>query len=254
MNRNNQMNVCYRIVFVLRDGSRSPWTSLLTGDFGRQAQCAAAARAFGKWDTPSSSTADAGLPNGLPRRTPVYLNGVLSTQVPQNGMANVPLVAGFLGVVGLIGAVLMVMQVERLESWRPVTATVLSSRVDAIKGGRNGTTFRPVVTYIYDVGGRSYTSSAVSVITVSQGYQWANAIAARYTPGAQVTAYVSPRNPRAAYLIHELSLVPLIIMLMPLLVGALIYYNLRWSTRQVAAAATANVPVLPISDSIPRAA
>jgi hypothetical protein len=69
-----------------------------------------------------------------------------------------------------------------------------------------------------------------------------------------VTAYVSPRNPRAAYLIHELSFVPLIIMLMPLLVGALIYYNLRWSTKQVAAAATANVPVLPISDSIPRAA
>ena len=252
----NRTNVCYRIVFVLRDGSRSPWTSLLTGDFGRQAQCVAAARAFGKWDAPSAAVSEPGSVTGtnVGRRTPVYLNGVLSTHVPSNGVANVGLVAAFLGIIVLIGAVLMIMQVERLASWRPVTATVMSSQVGVVKGDRGGVTYRPIVTYTYLVNGRSYTSTAVSVITVSQGYQWASAIAERYVPGAQVTAYVSPRNPRAAYLIHELSLVPFIIMLIPLLVGALIYYNVRWSTRQVAAAASANVPVLPITGSFPRAA
>lgn len=252
--RSNQTSVCYRIVFVLRDGSRAPWTSLLTGDFGRQAQCVAAARAFGKWDSPSSTTSDPGATTDVVRRTPVYLNGVLSAQTPSNGVANVGLVAAFLGVVGLVGAVLMVMQVERLSSWRPVTATVLSSQVGVVKGERGGITYRPVVSYTYTVDGRSYTSNAVSVITVSQGYKWASAIAERYIPGSQVTAYVSPRNPRAAYLVHELSLLPLLIMMIPIAVGGMIYYNIRWSSRQVAAAVTANVPVLPVTSRVPRAA
>jgi hypothetical protein len=243
----NQTGPSYRIVFVLKDGTRSPWTSLLTSSVGKQAECVAAARAFGGWDAPAAATATPA--SGVARRTPVYLNGVLSTATPTSGVKNVALMAAFMGIFCLIGAVLMVLQVERLASWRPVQATVLSTRIDAVRGSKGGVSYRPVVTYTYNIAGRSYSSNSVSVISVSQSYAWASSIIARYTPGSQVTAYVNPRNPRGAFLVHELSLLPLIIMFIPMLVGAMIYFSSRWSIRQAAAAA--NVPVLPANDTIP---
>jgi hypothetical protein len=251
----NRSGPTYRVVFVLKDGTRTPWTSLLTSDMGNQAKCVAAARSFGGWDTPAANAANAaagGTPaTGVTRRTPVYLNGVLSAATPNSGVKNVALLAAFMGVFCLVGAVLMVMQVERLASWKPVQATVLSTRIDAVRGSKGGVSYRPVVNYTYNVNGRPFTSNSVSVISVSQSYAWASSIVARYQPGAQVTAYVNPHNPRGAYLVHELSLLPLIIMFIPLAVGAMIYYSARWSSRQAAVATAANVPVLPAIPSAP---
>src|SRR5215469_2780579 len=58
----------YRVVFVLRDGTRLPWTTILTSDLSTQATCAAAARAFGAWDAAAARSGAA--PTEVARPTP----------------------------------------------------------------------------------------------------------------------------------------------------------------------------------------
>jgi hypothetical protein len=242
----------YRSVFVLRDGTRVPWTSAATGDFGSQACCVATARSFGGWDTVGSDTSGdrATSTNGPPRATP--LPAIPATSFPGDPprvgkptrLQNVRLVGFVLGAFALIGVAMTATEAERLMVWRPVPAIVQTSAVQAVRSDKGGPSYRPVVTYQYAVNGRRYASSAVNVIPVSRSYGWAQSMSTRFVPGATTTAYVNPADPTRSYLVHEISLLPLCITLIPAVFGAVFLYGTRWNDRQVALADGVTVPIL----------
>lgn len=269
-------NPMYRIVFVLRDGTRAPWTSVLTGDIGNQAQCVAAAREFGGWDTSSASTPASALgaaagatpaSRGEPRRpTPLPVSAVLtapwgaSAAGPSDSGAaptksgrnqNLKLVGCFLAIFMLVGAGMTVVQTERLLEWRPVPALVISSTVESVHGDKGSISYRPAVIYNYVVGGRTYQSGSVSILLESRSYAWATRISEQYPPGATVTAYIDPGNPGRAFLLHHMSFIPFVVMGIPVLFGAIVFYSTRWSTRQADLAASVSVPVLPQGNAMP---
>jgi len=157
---------------------------------------------------------------------------------------NLGCVVAMLSLFMLVGAGMAAVQVDRLLVWRPVQATVISSQVIAVRGSKGGTNYRPAVTYSYQVGGRTYTSQSVTIINESRGWSWATGIVARYPAGAQITAYVNPRDPAGAYLVHALSVFPFVFVLIPLLFTGLVLLSARWNARQAALAAAAPVPVL----------
>jgi len=249
----------YRIVFVLRDGTRLPWTSLLTGDVGRQATCVAAARTFGGWDTAAVRSGAGSMEIARPTPAPGLQavraptpGSVTQAQVPgRPATQNLGCVMAFLGLFTLIGGGMAVVQVVRLVSWHPSPATVITSHIDAVRGSKGGTSYRPSVIYSYEVGGRRYVSSSVTILNESAGWAWANRIINRYPPGAETVAYVDPGNPGKAYLVHDLSVVPFIFIFIPIAFGALVVFSVRWNARQAAVAAAVPVPVLPAQSIAP---
>jgi hypothetical protein len=114
----------------------------------------------------------------------------------------------FLAIGALIGAWIAGVQVVRLMTWRPVQATVVSSDVQAVRGGRGGVGYLPVVHYNYVMNGRQYQATGVTVIAVSSSWKWAQALRSRFGQGTTVTAYIDPSNPSDGYLVHQFRLLP----------------------------------------------
>jgi hypothetical protein len=264
MGRGSRPSGLYRSVFVLRDGARVPWTGAATGDFGSQARCVARARTFGGWDHRASDRSPASPPGvaTVPAVThamitpttarPTPLTAMPATSYPGEPprfgrpprMQNARLVGVVLGAFALVGVVMMAVEAERLIRWRPVPAVVQASAVQAVRGNKGGTSFRPVVTYAYAVHGQRYTSTQVNVLAVSKSYGWAQSMSTRFVPGAPTTAYVSPDDPANAYLVHEISLLPLCITLIPAVFGGVFLLTTRWNDRQSELARGVNVPIL----------
>jgi hypothetical protein len=88
------------------------------------------------------------------------------------------------------------------QSWLSTTGTVRISSVQSRRSGNSTSTF-PVVVYQYEVNGKTYQSQ-----TIKAGEQFMNvrifgqadATAARYPVGANVTVYFNPANPAEAAL------------------------------------------------------
>ncbi|MBK7452393.1 MAG: DUF3592 domain-containing protein [Anaerolineales bacterium] len=86
---------------------------------------------------------------------------------------------------------------QAAQSWLSTTGTVLMSSVQSRRSGNSTSTF-PVVVYQYEVNGKTHQSQ-----TIKAGEQFmnvrvlgqANATAARYPIGANVTVYYNPANP-----------------------------------------------------------
>ncbi len=86
---------------------------------------------------------------------------------------------------------------QAAQSWLTTTGTVLMSSVQSRRSGNSTSTF-PVVVYQYEVNGKTHQSQ-----TIKAGEQFmnvrvlgqANATAARYPIGANVTVYYNPANP-----------------------------------------------------------
>jgi hypothetical protein len=100
-----------------------------------------------------------------------------------------------------VGVGTVTTELVRLVTWRPVTATVLSTDVRLERGAKHPT-FRPVVVYRYDVDGRDYQADRVTPVAYAGSRGWAEAAVRPYEPGQTVTAYVNPANPGSAYLLH----------------------------------------------------
>jgi hypothetical protein len=250
-------SITYRIVFVLRDGSRLPWTTVLTGDVGRQSRCVAAARAFGGWDAAAAksgaATTEVARPTPSPGMSAVSGAPSRLTPAPTPFLAqaarpattqNLGCVGAFLGLFMLVGLGIMANQVDRYLVWRPVPATVLSSQVGTVKGSKGGTSYKPIVTYTYRMNGQAYTAFTATIINESSSSSWARKIVSRYPAGTQTTAYVDPKDFSHAFLVHELSYLPLLFVLIPLLFGTIVVLSMRWNSRQAALAAALPVPVL----------
>jgi hypothetical protein len=86
---------------------------------------------------------------------------------------------------------------QAAQSWLSTTGMVLMSSVQSRRSGNSTSTF-PVVVYQYEVNGKTYQSQ-----TIKAGEQFMNvrilgqadATAARYPIGANVTVYYNPANP-----------------------------------------------------------
>lgn len=114
------------------------------------------------------------------------------------------LLAGVAGIALWIGGTAIRLQRvarQRIETWRPVAATVQRVDVEPRRAGRGGTAYAPVVRYAYAVDGASYTASRVTVLDEASSRRWAEGIAARFRVGEKVTAFYDPLHPGEAFLL-----------------------------------------------------
>ena len=144
----------------------------------------------------------------------------------------------------LVGLGMFVLRLYRVATWRPVTATVLSAGLRESDSSKAGTSYAPRVVYRYSVDGAQYQAGGVTPLTTYGSLQWAESLRDRFTPGAVVTAYVNPGRPASAYLVREVSFIPLFLVLIPLGVAALFAWIVRVQHRQVVLAETHLVPVV----------
>jgi hypothetical protein len=213
----------------MKDGSRVPWTPYSTNDRLSQEKCAAAVRTFGGWggapvlqDQPITAT-------------PALISHPVAT--------NWGCLAAFLSLFVAVGIGLFGLEVYRIATWRPVTANILSSDVGTVSGSK-GNTYKPVVVYSYRYQGQSYQAAAVTPISISAGHSWAQSIVNGYRSGDVTTAYIDPDHPNNAYLLRQVSLFPLLFVLIPVCFGLLFSWIVRVQRLQVDLAQQHLVPVV----------
>lgn len=224
-----QPGAYYRIVFLTKTGGRVPWTPYSTTDEGTLASCASAVRAFCGW-TGAGGTVPAAAPAA----------GRVSGHPAATSWGFLALVLGLFGAVGLG---LFGSELYRVTTWQPVQARVLSTDIRAVRGNK-GTSYAPVVRYQYAFAGGRYVADGVLPLSISASFTWAEKLRARFRPGEIVTAYVNPHRPSSAFLVRQVSLLPLLFVALPLAVTALLAWIARVQRAQLAAVEKCPVPVV----------
>jgi len=183
----------YRVAVTLADRRRIPWTSYYTSGLVSKRAVVELVREFLELE-PSP-----GLGSSAPTATDER-----DARRAQFGLY----VAGaffcaFLG----IGVKMLAKEQRRLSEFQPVTATVMSTRVEE-HSSSDGSTYEPVVSYRYQVNGREYVASRVTPLTESRSGRWAYRVANRYQAGSNYTAFYDPANPAEAFLMRSRSILP----------------------------------------------
>ncbi|WP_135852577.1 DUF3592 domain-containing protein [Halorussus salinus] len=112
------------------------------------------------------------------------------------------------------GAYSYTTQTSALNSATQVEATITSTSVETFNQ-RRGTDYGPQATFEYTYEGENYTSSNVYPGELPREFDSENAARDQldgYEPGDTVTAYVPPNSPGNAYLMHESSNKPFLVM------------------------------------------
>lgn len=199
----------FRVVTVMADGSRHPWTSYYTSERAGMSAAVEAARQF--VGLPSSAAPATREITPAPAQRAA--NRPAQQRTPQRFLATMALFSlPFLP----YGAWRAWEQHRQLTTYRPVSVMVLAVGVKDVSGGRRST-FRPVVTYRYDVGGRSYTGGRVTPLNESRSGRWAFDVAGRYGVGGTYTGYYDPARPSESFLVRRSSPAPFIFIGIPLL-------------------------------------
>ncbi len=141
-------------------------------------------------------------------------------------------------------------QSTRLKRFLPVKAEVIETDVEShtsssTSNGGSSTTYKPVVTYRYEVNGQSYTCREVTPIRFSSSdYDWAREVVARFEDaraGEQsVDAWYNPDDPSDAYLLKEATFFPYMFALFPMLFFAVVAFM---ATRMISSKADPLEPV-----------
>jgi hypothetical protein len=134
-------------------------------------------------------------------------------------------------------------ELYRVATWEPVSPRVVSTAIKAVHGSK-GTSYAPVVRYQYAFAGAHYESDAVLPLSVSASLGWAEQLRDRFRPGEIVTAYVNPNRASSAFLIREISLLPLLFVALPLAIAALVVWIVGAQRRQLVALERHPVPVV----------
>ena len=208
----------YRVAVTLADQRRIPWTSYYTGGSASKRMVVEAARAF--LDLEPAPTVGSGVPTAKDERD------------ARRGRAGLYVMGAFCSLFLGVGVTMLVKEHRRLTGYEPVSATVLSTRVEE-HSDSDGSTYEPVVVYRYRVSDREYTASRVTPLKESRSGRWARRVTARYEVGTDYTAYYDPENPAEAFLMRSRSVLPWAFLLIPLLGLALIAAGIRGS-REVA--------------------
>lgn len=123
----------------------------------------------------------------------------------------IALLLGF-GTIGY-GAYSYTAQSSELSSAEEVDATIVSTSIEE-HTGRRGADYSPQATFNYTYNGQAYTSSKVYPGKLPREFgseEDARAQIARYEPGDTVWAYVPPDSPGNAFLKHESSNKPFMV-------------------------------------------
>jgi hypothetical protein len=226
------MPTMWRVTIVLRDGTRLP----LTTYYSNSATHAVAAAAACKFLALPAPAIAAPAPAAAARLAPMF-----GSVRPGNKGATVftTVFAGILlSVFFGLGSRLAYTQYQRLATYRPTPAVVLSVNVGthASSGRNSGVSYSPDIAYRYSVDGHTYVSTRATPINESRGGHWAFDIAARYRPGDSVTAYYDPTRPGDAFLLHQTSFLPYIFVAFPLAIALLLTFSVIRSRRKLQAA------------------
>ncbi len=95
-------------------------------------------------------------------------------------------------------------QYEKVSLYRPVLATVLSSRIDFDTNGHTPN-YIPRIRYRYLVRGRTYVAGDVYPVQLGSGRAAAQAVLDRFPVGQRCTAYYDPRDPSRAFLERRIA-------------------------------------------------
>ncbi len=192
----------YRIAVTLADGRRIPWTSYYSSGVASKQAVVDLVRDFLRLDP--SPTPGSGAPSATFERD------------LRRGRVGLMIMGAFCSIFLGFGATMLAKEQRRLAVFRPVTATVLSTRVEE-HSDSDGSTYEPVVVYRYRVQGRQYTASRVTPLKESRGGRWARRVVARYEVGSTHTAFYDPENPAEAYLLRSRSVIPWAFVAIPLI-------------------------------------
>jgi hypothetical protein len=132
-----------------------------------------------------------------------------------------------LGAVGY-GAYSYTTQVSALDSAETVDATIVSTGVET-NDQRRGVSYTPLATFNYSYGGETYTVTNVYPGKLPREFgsrESARSQLEGYEPGETVTAYVPPDTPGDAFLKHERSNKPFLVVGL----GALFVLGTLYST------------------------
>jgi hypothetical protein len=142
---------------------------------------------------------------------------------------------------GLVGVILFLMglktgwgalkdwrQYRESEGWIPVVGLVTASNVNELPGDENSTsTYEPIITYTYQVMGKSYEGSQISFGSKGVTYgshKKAEKVVARYPAGSQPAIHYDPADPSLAVLERKFNTANTIFGSIVLLVGAWMLY------------------------------
>ncbi len=110
----------------------------------------------------------------------------------------------FISSMGLLLVLIGTREIRRSRatgSWSTTRARVISSEVHPLIRPRRGTTYTPVIEYLYEVNGREYTSMGIAAGETEFALESeAERFAQGYRKGSQVTVYYSPDDPSMAVL------------------------------------------------------
>jgi hypothetical protein len=184
----------WRVVVRLNDGRSIPFTPYYTTGYPAKAAMAGRIASFLGVETNA-------LTAGGPKSPFAMVPGSRPAAI---GIAFVFVIFGL--VFGSIGGIALTREYHRLATWQPVQARVLEKRVDAHVDS-DGNTYRPAVTYRYEVNGRTYTSTRTLPINESRSGRWAYRIIERFAIGGTYTAWYDPTDPANAFLVRSHSLI-----------------------------------------------
>lgn len=183
----------YRVAVTLADRRRIPWTSYYTSGLVSKRAIVQIVREF--LDLEPTPGLGSSAPTAKDER---------DARRAQYGLYAAGLFfCGFLGV----GVTMVAKEQRRLSVFQPVTATVMSTRVEE-HSSSNGSTYEPVVAYRYEVNGREYVASGVTPLTESRSGRWAYRVSAHYQAANNYTAFYDPANPAEAFLMRSRSIIP----------------------------------------------
>jgi hypothetical protein len=217
--RSSEGGSTYRVVMTLADQRRVPWTSYYTSGYASKRAVVELVREFLEF-APSPALGSAG-----PTTT--------SERDARRARLGLFAMGAFCCVFLGVGMTLLAKEQKRLSLFQPVTATVLSTRVQE-HSDSDGSTYEPVVVYRYRVNDREYTASRVTPLKSSRSGRWAHRIIARYAVGTTYTAYYDPDEPSEAFLLRRRSVLPWAFIGVPLVAMLVIAVGIR-GTRDLAA-------------------
>jgi hypothetical protein len=197
--RSSKGSQTWRVVVQLQDERIIPVTSYYSSGYTSKREAADRMRAF-------LERAGQDLPDEASQMDVPFVR-YSKGMTPQRSKAMAVLVLGFIGLVfGGIGGTMVYQEQQRLSTWIPAQATVLSKRVDSHRDD-DGTTHTPVIVYRYYVEDRPFTSEQVLPLSESRSGGWAFRIVDQYEVGEDYTAYYDPTDPAQAFLRRSRSLV-----------------------------------------------
>jgi hypothetical protein len=146
-------------------------------------------------------------------RTPREGRGAISDRHRKTASAAIPLRiigAVFIIIGSSLAYVFMIrptLAIREAASWQETPCTITSSKVEASRGNKNGTTYSIEIHYEYFVDGEKILGDRYNFDTgSSSGHDWRRKIVQDHPPGHQTVCYVNPADPYESVLVRDTSM------------------------------------------------